>query len=345
MTTGSRLLLTATTFAIATSLGGAAARAAQTTMTISMTPPPATPRLQPPSLVGAKPGTPFLFAIPATGQAPLTFSSSGLPAGLTLASGTGIITGTAPSAGSYPVTITVTNAAGSASATLTIMSGNMLRPTPPMGWNSYDSFGASITESQLQAQAQAVRSQLQPFGWNTVVIDYRWYEPNQPTDTNGRYLPAPSKYPSATGTTGLTMLADKVHQMGLGLGIHIMRGIPRVSVTANTPIASSTYHATDAANQSDPCPWDTHMWGVHGDTAAGQAWYDSIFAQYAAWGIDFVKIDDMLNNTTKVYHQAEAATGPPRRDRLPFNSLISGERAGITKDRQSAGQGSPVERA
>ncbi|HMF39600.1 MAG TPA: putative Ig domain-containing protein [Polyangia bacterium] len=271
-----------------------------------MTPPPAAPRIQPPFVVGAKPGAPFLFAVPATGQTPLTFSATGLPAGLSLAASSGIISGTTPAAGSYSIMVTVTNGSGTANATITLMAGTMLRPTPPMGWNSYDSYGASITESQMMAQAQAVRSTLQPFGWNTVVIDYRWYEPNQPTDANGRYLPAPSKYPSATGTTGFTTLANAVHQMGLGLGIHIMRGIPRVSVTANAPIANSTYHATDAANQNDPCPWDTHMWGVNGATAAGQAWYDSIFAQYAAWGIDFVKIDDMLNNTTKVYHQAEA---------------------------------------
>ncbi|HZL17943.1 MAG TPA: hypothetical protein VFG23_09380, partial [Polyangia bacterium] len=77
-------------------------------------------------------------------------------------------------------------------------------------------------------------------------------------------------------------------------------------MTANSPIANSTYHATDAANTSDACPWDQHMWGVNGSTAAGQAWYDALFEEYAQWGIDFIKIDDMLNNTTKVYHQAEA---------------------------------------
>jgi hypothetical protein len=186
------------------------------------------------------------------------------------------------------------------------MSGSMLRPTPPMGWNSYDSFGASIKESEVVQQAQALKTNLQPFGWNMVVIDYRWYDPEDKLDANGRYLPSTSKYPSATGTNGFKSLSDQVHALGLGFGIHIMRGIPRSAVTANSPIANSTYHAADAGNTNDPCPWDTHMWGVNGGTAAGQAWYDALFAQYAAWGIDFVKIDDMLNNSTKVYHQAEA---------------------------------------
>jgi len=282
------------------------ASAAQTTIAISTAMPPAAPRLQAPFVVGAAPSTPFLYAIPATGQAPLSYSASGLPTGLTLAASTGLITGTAPAAGSYPVTITVMNGNGSTNASLTIVSGNMLRPTPPLGWNSYDSFGASIKESEVLAQAQALKTSLQPFGWNQVVIDYRWYDPEDALDANGRYLPSHSKYPSATGTTGFKALSDQIHTLGLSFGIHIMRGIPRSAVSANTPIAGSTYHAADAGNTSDPCPWDTHMWGVRGDTAAGQAWYDALFQQYADWGIDFVKIDDMLNNTTRVYHQAEA---------------------------------------
>jgi MYXO-CTERM domain-containing protein len=282
------------------------ARAAQTTMTISMAPPPVAPRIQPPFVVGAKPAAPFLYAVPATGQAPLSFAATGLPSGLALGAASGVISGTAPAAGSYPVSVTVTNGSGSATATLTLVSGTLLRPTPVLGWNSYDSFGASITESEVVQEAQALKATLQPFGWNTVVIDYRWYDPEDKIDASGRYLPSPSKYPAETGANGFKPLADQVHALGLGFGIHIMRGIPRSAVTANSPIANSSYHAADAANTSDPCPWDQHMWGVHGDIAAGQAWYDALFAQYAQWGIDFVKIDDMLNNTTKVYHQPEA---------------------------------------
>jgi hypothetical protein len=279
---------------------------AQTTITISMTAPPAAPALHAPFTFAARPSSPFLFAIPASGQAPLTFSATGLPTGLAIASGTGIITGTTPAAGSYPVAVTVMNGSGSATTTYTLVSGNTLSLTPPMGWNSYDSFGASVTESEMVNEAKAVKSTMQPFGWNTVVIDYRWYESGQPIDANGRFLPVTSKYPSATGSNGFKPLADQIHAVGVAFGIHIMRGIPRKAFTANSPIANSTYTAQDAGNSSDACPWDDHMWGVRGDTAAGQAWYDALFAQYASWGIDFVKIDDMLNNSTRQYHQAEA---------------------------------------
>ena len=283
----------------------ATAKGAQTTITISTTAPPAAPRIQPPFSFAAFPGSPLVFAIPATGQAPLSYAATGLPSGLALASDTGIISGTMPAAGSYPVAVTVSNGAGSASATLTLVAGDTLCLTPPVGWNSYDSFGASIKESEVLDQAKALKSTLQPFGWSYVVIDYRWYEPELAIDANGRYLPSTSKYPSATGSTGFKSLSDKVHALGLGFGIHIMRGIPRKSFDANTPIANSTYKAQDAGNSSDACPWDTHMWGVRGDTTAGQDWYNSLLAQYAQWGVDFIKVDDMINNNTGTYHQSE----------------------------------------
>jgi alpha-galactosidase len=293
--------------AVLLGLYGHAAAAAQTDITIATATPGAAPRIWGPGVVAATPGSPFLYSVAATGQSPLAFAASGLPAGLSIDAASGAISGTSPAAGSYPVSVTVSNGAGSATASLTITAGATLALTPPMGWNSYDSYGGSVTESETLAAAQALKSQLQPYGWDTVVVDYLWFDSEQVIDSNGRYLPSPSRFPSATGSQGFKPLADKVHALGLKFGIHIMRGIPRKSVTANSPIAGSTYTAAQAGNTSDACSWDSHMWGVHGDTAAGQAWYVSIFAQYAAWGIDFVKVDDMMNPyvSPPAYHQAE----------------------------------------
>jgi hypothetical protein len=290
-------------------LPGGIARAAQTIITVSTAPAPATPRILGANTFAAKPGSPFLYTIAATGRAPLTFAATGLPAGLTLAPATGTITGTTPAAGSYPVNVTVTSGTTTTQGTLTIVSGSTLSLTPPMGWNSYDSFGGGVTEAEVIAAATAQRAQLQPYGWNYVVVDYLWYDPTQIIDANGRYLPDPGRFPSASagGALGLKPLADRVHAMGLLFGIHIMRGIPRQAYAANSPILGSTFTATNAGNAADACPWDMHMWGVRGDTPAGQAWYDSIFAQYAAWGIDFVKVDDMIKHDVQppIYHQAE----------------------------------------
>ena len=268
---------------------------AQTDISISTATAPATPRILGPTVIGSIPGSPLLYTVPATGTSPLTFAATGLPTGLAINESSGTISGTTPVAGSYPITVTVSNSLGSATAKLTLTAGTTLALTPPMGWNSYDSFSANVKESDVVAAAKAMKATIAPYGWNTLVIDYLWYDPEQIVDTNGRWLPSTSKYPSATGAIGFKSIADQVHALGLSFGIHLMRGIPRKSVTANAPIANSTYTASQAGNTGDTCSWDNHMYGVNGTTAAGKAWYDSIYSQYASWGVDFVKVDDMMN--------------------------------------------------
>ena len=198
--------------------------------------------------------------------------------------------------------------------------------TPPMGWNSWDSYGLTITEEQFRANVKVEVDALKPFGWNYAVIDEGWFffnpeDRNKPDtliyaiDANGRYVPVPARFPSAGAantagnirqqlntppdtkfllynpeSTSFKPLGDWVHSQGLKFGIHIVRGIPRVSVQGNLPIANSTFHATDAADTTDACPWDPTNWGIK-DNAAGQAWYDSLLAQYAGWGVDLLKVD------------------------------------------------------
>ena len=99
-------------------------------------------------------------------------------------------------------------------------------------------------------------------------------------------------------------LATQIHAMGLKFGIHVMRGIPRQSVEANTPIEGSHFHAADAADTKSICNWNTDMFGVRGGTPAGQAWYDSIVHQYASWGVDYMKVDDLSNPYST--HEIEA---------------------------------------
>jgi hypothetical protein len=191
-----------------------------------------------------------------------------------------------------------------------------LAATPPMGWNSYDCFGDSVTEAEVLANAEYIAEKMAPHGWRYVVVDYRWYDAeakssianlktggNQ-TDAFGRFIPAPNRFPSAAEGKGFRPLADKVHALGLKFGIHIMRGIPRKSVEANTPVEGSTYFAKDAADTSSTCAWNPDCYGVRGDTPAGQAWYDSLFRQYASWGVDFVKVDDLSQPYSE--HEIEA---------------------------------------
>ncbi len=168
---------------------------------------------------------------------------------------------------------------------------------PPMGWNSWDSYGMTITEAEFKQNVGWFHAHLQPSGWQYVVIDEGWYlaSPNKADqgytlDANGRYIPAVNRFPSADRDRGFKPVADYVHSLGLKFGIHIIRGIPKEAVARNLPIAGSKYRAAEAADTSDTCRWNHDNYGVR-DNAAGQAYYDSIARLYAGWGVDFVKVD------------------------------------------------------
>ncbi len=269
---------------------------------IATTPPLATPEIHIPEVAGFVPGSQVVLRVAATGTSPLTFRADGLPAGLALNPQTGVIQGGAPEEGSYRVRLQVSSSAGVAAGEMRFVSGDTLALTPPLGWNSYDSYGDGVTEAETLANAEYLHDHLQPYGWDYVVIDYRWYDPRaggrSTTETGlamdefGRLQPAEDRFPSAAGGAGFKPLADRVHAMGLKFGIHIMRGMARQALERNTPIEGSSFHASDAADPNTPCSWNQDMWGVHGDTPAGQAWYDSIIRQYAQWGIDYIKMDD-----------------------------------------------------
>jgi len=186
---------------------------------------------------------------------------------------------------------------------------NVLAPAPPMGWNSWDGFGATIGEAQVRATADAFAKNLKPSGWQYVVLDMGWYLLNPTTESNkeltgfsmdgyGRFTPAANRFPSAAppatapdSAANFKPLVDYLHSLGLKFGIHILRGIPRQAVDANLPIANSPYHARDAANTSDTCVWNTYTYGLDASKPAAQAYYDSVAALYASWGVDFIKVD------------------------------------------------------
>lgn len=177
---------------------------------------------------------------------------------------------------------------------------------PPMGWNSWDCYGAGVTEDELLGNAEFMRDRLKQYGYQYVVCDIQWYEPAAKgnvynnfadlcMDEYSRLIPAVNRFPSSANGAGFKPIADKIHSMGLKFGIHIMRGIPRQAVHRNTRIYGTTARARDIASQFSLCPWNTDMYGVDAEKRGAEEYYDSLFKLYASWGVDFVKVDDIAN--------------------------------------------------
>ena len=133
-----------------------------------------------------------------------------------------------------------------------------------MGWNSWDCFATTITEEQTKAQAAFMADKLKAHGWQYIVIDAQWFEPGAQgheyrkdavltMDGFGRLQPAPNRFPSAADGSGFRALAAYVHSLGLKLGIHLMRGIPRQAVEKNLPILGTRFHAQDIAYKVHIC--------------------------------------------------------------------------------------------
>ncbi len=189
-----------------------------------------------------------------------------------------------------------------------------LAERPPMGWNSWNSFGVTVNESQVKANAEFLARHLKRFGWEYVVVDLGWYlppdidtpgfkipRPPQEMDAHGRLLPHPGKFPSAAGGRGFKPLADHVHGLGLKFGIHIMRGIPWQAEKESVVVAGTRVPARSVMDPARVCEWYHGLVGVDTRKPGGQEYYDSLVALYAEWGVDYIKADDM----SRPYDEAE----------------------------------------
>ncbi|MCI9080664.1 MAG: glycoside hydrolase family 27 protein [Lachnospiraceae bacterium] len=174
----------------------------------------------------------------------------------------------------------------------------------PLGWNSWDCYGAAVDEETVRKNADFMAKNLKEYGWEYIVVDIQWYEPcaknheynnftNLCMDEYSRLIPAENRFPSSAGGKGFTELAAYVHSLGLKFGIHIMRGIPRQAVHANLKIKGSQKTAREIAKMSSICGWNTDMYGVDPSKEGAKEYYDSIFELYASWGVDFIKCDDI----------------------------------------------------
>ena len=225
-----------------------------------LTPPaPATPRINGAKIFGVRPGSPFLFTIPATGDRPMTFSADNLPRGLKLDAATGRMTGKLKKKGEFDITLRAKNELGIAEEKFRIVCGDQIALTPPMGWNSWNCFASAVSEDRVKRAADAmVKSGLINHGWTYINVDDYWQnhrDSKDPTlrgpfrDARGRIVPN-SRFPD------MPELADYIHRLGLKAGLY-----------------------------SSPGPWT-----CGGCTGSWQ--HEKQDAQtYAAWGFDYLKYD------------------------------------------------------
>jgi alpha-galactosidase len=185
--------------------------------------------------------------------------------------------------------------------------------TPPMGWNSWDCYGPTVTEVETKANADYMAKYLKASGWEYVVVDIRWYvgndtahgynekNPDWNLDQYGRFVPAPNRFPSAANGQGFKPLAAYLHAKGLKFGIHLMRGVPVVAVQHQLPIKGTKRTAADIYSKEGQCQWLHDMYTIVPDRPGAQEYYNSLFELYASWGVDLVKIDDL----SEPYHTGE----------------------------------------
>lgn len=214
-----------------------------------------------------------------------------------------------------------------------VMDQKEVAVTPPLGWNSYNCFGAAVLEDEVLANADFMARNLKKYGWEYVVIDYCWYYPHPPNSTQenppqfklpqdgapvpwmpmdeyGRLLPDPRKFPSSVGGKGFKPLADYIHSLGLKFGIHLMRGIARQAVWSDTRVKGAAgISASMIADTNSICTWLNLMYGVDMTKNGAQEYYNSLFELYASWDVDFVKVDNINAGGGEAPYRKEEAEG------------------------------------
>lgn len=264
-----------------------------------LTPPaPETPRINGAKIFGVRPGSEFLYTIPATGVRPMTFEVKNLPKGLKLDISTGRITGKIKRPGTYSVTLVATNRLGTSEREFRIVVGDKIALTPPMGWSSWNCWGHDVSQEKVLSSAKAmVEKGLINHGWQYINIDDGWQGlrggKHQGIMTN-------SKFPDMKG------LSNEIHRMGLKLGIYsgpwVGTYAGHIGSYSDNPdgtydwveeFANAYYRFYDPAQKIGP--GINYHYGKY-------SFVKNDVQQWVDWEIDYIKYDW---NTNDYYHTKE----------------------------------------
>ena len=243
-----------------------------------LTPPaPATPRINGPTIFGVRPGSPFIYTIPATGKRPMTFSASNLPRGLKLDSKTGRITGKLKRAGEFSVTLRAKNSLSVAEKPFRIVVGDDIELTPAMGWNSWNCWAEAVDQDKVLRSARAmIASGLDQHGWTYINIDDTWQGKR-----GGKFnaIQPNQKFPD------MKTLCDEIHALGLKAGIYSTPWVRsyggRIGGSAENPEGTFDSSPTKSPRNKKVLPYAIGKYSFATNDAK----------QWVAWGFDYLKYD------------------------------------------------------
>ncbi|HLA68573.1 MAG TPA: putative Ig domain-containing protein [Bacteroidota bacterium] len=256
--------------------------------------PPATPRISGPSVFGVRPGSPFLYLIPTTGDRPMEFSVDGLPAGLAVAARTGLISGSLKDPGTHVVTLRAKNVLGVHEKKFRIVVGEKISLTPALGWNSWNVWGPKVTADKVLQSAKAmVASGLINHGWSYINIDDAW-QGKRGGEFQG--IQGNENFPDMKG------LCDAIHAMGLKVGIY------------STPWTTSYATFIGSTSENPEGTWSAPTIERRGKLNRKiLPWHVGRYSfvkndaqQWAEWGIDYLKYDWSPNELSETVEMEKA---------------------------------------
>ena len=249
---------------------------------------PHTPRINGAKVYGARPGSDFLYKVAATGDRPMTFSAEKLPKGLKIDSQTGLITGKVKKAGTYIVTLKATNSLGEATREFRIVIGEKIALTPPMGWNSWNCWGNTVSHEKVMASAKAIlESGLADYGWSYINIDDGWQGLRGGKENA---IQPNAKFPDMKG------MVDSLHAMGFKVGIYSGPWVATYAAHIGTQCdnADGTYEWVKKGLVNE----NYRMVDPSGELTREKLWYSGKYSfaaqdarQWAEWGFDYLKYD------------------------------------------------------
>lgn len=226
------------------------------------------PKINGPRLYGARPGKIFTYTIPATGAEPLKYEVLNLPKGVKINKKNGVVSGVIKAPGEYVINLVAQNQFGKTSKSFTLVIGDKLALTPPMGWSSWYSFGRNVTLDKVIRSAQIMKEKgLQKYGWSVIEIDDPWT--NQPAKNDPiweklklkadgvyGYYEGPDNLPERVGSvrnskgelipnkffTNIKKFPAIMHEMGFKAGIYSSPG----PLTCGGVAGSYGYELVDA---------------------------------------------------------------------------------------------------